>query len=100
MTGLIAGVTFYALGYSFAFSVSKDGSRNAFMGTGDFSLGDTAASGAWHSLFFHRAVVAAVITDVARGIAAERCRVEAHAIFIIWISTNVCPVAAKPSQRT
>ena len=92
MDGLIAGVVFYCFGYGIAFG-TKDGEGNAFIGSGDFFLADTAKSGAWVFFFFHWAVVAAVTTIVAGGI-AERCRIEAYAIYTIWISTIVYPVAA------
>lgn len=93
MDSLIAGVAFYCLGHGLAFGTNKDGSGNGFIGTGDFFLAETADSGAWHFFFFHWAVVATVTTIVAGGI-AERCRIEGYALYTIWISTIVYPVAA------
>ena len=94
MDGLIAGIFFYCFGYGLAFgSSNEDGTGNIFIGTGDFFLANTAKNGAWHYFFFHWAVVAAVATIVAGGI-AERCRIEAYAIYTIWLSTIVYPVAA------
>lgn len=93
MDGLIAGIAFYCFGYGLAFGTNKDGSGNAFIGNGDFFLGDTAASRAWHFFFFHWAVVAAVATIVAGGI-AERCRMEGYVLYTIWLSVIVYPVAA------
>ena len=89
MDGLIAGVVFYCFGYGIAFG-TKDGEGNAFIGSGDFFLADTAKSGAWVFFFFHWAVVAAVTTIVAGGI-AERCRIEAYAIYTCLLYTSPSP---------
>lgn len=93
MDGLIAGIMFYSFGYGLAFGKSSSGTGNGFIGSGDFFLSDTSDSGDWHYFFFHWAVVSAVATIVAGGI-AERCRIEAYAIYTIVLSTVVYPVAA------
>jgi ammonium transporter, Amt family len=93
MDCLIVGVTFYCFGYGLAFGSGEDGSGNAFIGSGDFFLGSTHETGAWHIFFFHYAVVAAV-TTIAAGAMAEQCRVVGYAAYAVWMSTFVYPVVA------
>ena len=90
---LVALCMFYLLGFGLAFGTDKDGIANRVTGTGDFLLSDTHTSKIWHIFFFHWAVVSAVATIVAGGI-AERCRIEGYILYTAVISGIVYPIAA------
>lgn len=89
---LVSAVCFYFFGFGFAFGAADDGGGNTFIGNLDFALmnsGDTH----WHLFFFHWAVVAAVVTITAGGM-AERMRVEAYLLYAVYMSTLVYPIVA------
>ena len=89
--GCIAAILFYFIGYGLAYGKNKDGSGNAFIGSGDFALETTGNAGMWHEWFFQWAFAAAATTIVS-GSVAERCKFEAYALYSVFITGFLYPV--------
>jgi ammonium transporter, Amt family len=90
--GCIGAVSFYFIGYGFAYGTNKDGSGNGFIGSGNFLLSEIAADGTWVMWFFQWTFAAAAATIVS-GSVAERCTFEAYMGYSALVTAIVYPIA-------
>lgn len=83
----IASITFFLVGYAFAYG---DGNDNAFIGGANFALVNEELN-TWHSWFFQFAFAATASTIVS-GSVAERCAINAYYIYSFFMSFIIYPV--------
>lgn len=83
---MVGGLSFWAVGWSFAYGVSD--SSNGFIGLGNFFLTDFDDYAGW---FFQFAFAAAAATIVA-GSLAERLKFSAYLIYTVVITAVIYPV--------
>jgi len=98
MDASIAAVTYWLLGYSFAFGTEKyiyedPGQDNRFIGAGNWALRNYNNDTDYHSWFFQWAFAGAAATIVS-GSVAERCRLEAYFVYTIILTTFIYPIVA------
>mmetsp|Transcript_17288 Transcript_17288/g.42352 ORF Transcript_17288/g.42352 Transcript_17288/m.42352 type:complete len:500 (-) Transcript_17288:424-1923(-) len=95
MDASLAAITFWLLGYSFAFGTGKyeyqDTNDNRFIGSGNWALQNFNDDTSYHSWFFQWAFAGAAATIVS-GCVAERCRLEAYFVYTILLTTFIYPI--------
>mmetsp|Transcript_40834 Transcript_40834/g.66411 ORF Transcript_40834/g.66411 Transcript_40834/m.66411 type:complete len:496 (-) Transcript_40834:106-1593(-) len=98
MDASLAAITYWLLGYSFAFGTERyiyqsPGMDNRFIGAGNWALQNYNNDTDYHSFFFQWAFAGAAATIVS-GCVAERCRLEAYFVYTIALTTFIYPVVA------
>lgn len=94
----VAGISFYLLGFGFAYGTSESGG-NAFIGNSDFALSSTAHTGGYHIWLFqvwlHRTHVWLYSTQLFQEIKSLRSSSQG---FFLWLH-ELCCVAFLPGPE-
>jgi len=82
----IAGITFWLVGYAFAYGEDWNG----FIGTTNFALANGGVSASW----FYQWTFAGASATIVSGAVCERIRIKSYIAFTTWMCIVIYPVVA------
>ena len=88
LDGCVGALSFWAVGWAFAYGVDGDGEAGGFIGLGNFFLHDFTDYASWIFQFAFAATAATIVS----GAMAERTRFQAYLFYSIFISAIIYPV--------
>jgi ammonium transporter, Amt family len=88
LDGCVGAISFWAVGWAFAYGVDGDGEAGGFIGWGNFFLHDFDDYASWIFQFAFAATAATIVS----GAMAERTRFQAYLFYSIFISAIIYPV--------
>lgn len=89
MDACLGAVTFWALGYGFAYGDANDG---YFIGASNFFLMDESNEGGTYQAFFFQWAFAATAATIVSGAVAERTKLSAYFAYAFFITVWIYPV--------
>ncbi len=88
LDGCIGAISFWAVGWAFAYGVDSEGSAGGFIGTHNFFLHGFDDYASWIFQFAFAATAATIVS----GAMAERTKFQAYLFYSVFISAIIYPV--------
>jgi Amt family ammonium transporter len=88
LDGCVGAISFWAVGFAFAYGVDSEGSAGSFIGTHNFFLHGYSDYAFWIFQFAFAATAATIVS----GAMAERTKFQAYLFYSVFISAIIYPV--------
>ena len=88
LDGSVGAISFWAVGWAFAYGVDGDGEAGSFIGLGNFFLNDMTDYASWIFQFAFAATAATIVS----GAMAERTKFQAYLFYSVFITAIIYPV--------
>jgi Amt family ammonium transporter len=88
LDGCVGAISFWAVGWAFAYGVDSEGSAGGFIGTHNFFLHGFSDYASWIFQFAFAATAATIVS----GAMAERTKFQAYLFYSVFISAIIYPV--------